>query len=153
MPAEAPDARQAVLFDQRLAEQDAAHPGYRQAWLAFEETLLRHGGRRAVPPLEPDVLIGLLAEEGAVFEGDTATVAAGEPSDCHVNAARMWRAHGCDAIGTGYALSDDGLWRQHSWGSAQGFAVETTTSRLRYFGVVMSGDRAKWFADWVDPSP
>jgi hypothetical protein len=40
------------------------------------------------------------------------------------------------AIGTGYALSEDGLWRQHSWGLREdGGVVETTSGREMYVGL------------------
>lgn len=146
------DERQAELFEHRLAEQDRAHPGYREAWLAFAALVLGHGGRRIVPPVQPDVLIGMLTTDAELIDGGSAELVEGEPSDCHVNAARLWRAGRSEAIGTGYALSDDGLWREHSWGVRAGRVIETTTPRLRYFGVVMADDRATWFADWVDPA-
>jgi hypothetical protein len=40
-----------------------------------------------------------------------------EDSRCHENVARLWtdKRWGLVAIGTGYALSEDGLWRRHSW--------------------------------------
>ncbi len=41
-----------------------------------------------------------------------------EPSRCHRNVARLWtekkKGSRLVGIGTGYALSDDGLWRRHS---------------------------------------
>ena len=45
---------------------------------------------------------------------------------CHENVAELWlsRERGLTAIGTGYALSEDGLWRQHSWGMRDDQIVE-----------------------------
>jgi hypothetical protein len=150
-PTEGSDDPQAALFESRLAAQEEMHPGYRDAWLAFEEAVIKHGGWRVVPPIKPDPLIGLLVEEGSLVEGSSAQLVAGDLSDCHVNAARLWRSARCDGIGTGYALSEDGLWREHSWGASNGRVVETTTPRILYFGVLMSDERAAWFADWIDP--
>src|SRR5262249_8464594 len=48
-------------------------------------------------------------------------------------------------IASGYALTEDGLWRQHFWGvdTAAGRVLETTVRRVRYFGVVLGdGDEA-----------
>lgn len=149
--AEGSDDSQATLFERRLAAQDEMHPGYRDAWLAFEEAVVKHGGRAVVPPMKPDALIGLLLEEGSLVEGRSAQLVEGDRSNCHVNAARLWRSKRCDGIGTGYALSEDGLWREHSWGASNGEVVETTTRRILYFGVLMSDERAAWFADWIDP--
>lgn len=145
------DERQAAMFEARLAEQDKAHPGYREVWEGFQRCVLRHGGRRVVPPFKPDPLIGLLTVEARVIDGASVEVSNGDPSDCHRNAVGLWRTGECDAIGTGYALSTDGLWRQHSWGVREGEPVETTVRRLKYFGIVMSDEKARWFADWIDP--
>lgn len=49
-------------------------------------------------------------------------------------------------IATGYALSGDGLWRQHSWGVLRDGIFETTETRLKYFGIVLQGERADYFA-------
>ena len=139
------------LYAARVAEQDHAHPGYGEAWERFADELLKHGGTHVVPPLQPDRLIEVLRADGQ-FRGATTDVEPGPPSDCHRNAVAIWRSGRALAIGTGYALSDDGLWREHSWGVASdGAVIETTEPRLRYFGVTMDGDRAEWFARWVEP--
>ena len=55
---------------------------------------------------------------------------------------------------TGYALSDDGLWRQHSWGLlTDDRVVETTVARLRYFGAILTDPAAAEFvlANFVVP--
>lgn len=42
---------------------------------------------------------------------------------------------------TGYALSPDGLWRQHSWAYGDNLMIyETTVERVMYFGVELSSD-------------
>jgi hypothetical protein len=64
----------------------------------------------------------------------------GMPSECHANTALMFvRSKGAVRIAFGYALSDDGLWRQHSWGvdAKDGRVFETTERRVRYFGFVL----------------
>jgi hypothetical protein len=143
--------RRATMFRARLAEQDVSHPGYRDAWEKFERLVMQHGGRCVVPPVKPDPLIDLLAAEARVVDGASVHLSNGKQSDCHQNAVALWRAGECDAIGTGYALSNDGLWREHSWGIRDGKPVETTVPRLKYYGIAMTGDRATWFADWIDP--
>src|SRR4051794_38435785 len=42
----------------------------------------------------------------------------------HRNLGKLWMAvrRKLSAIGSGYALSDDGLWRQHSWGLMAGLS-------------------------------
>ncbi|HTM12757.1 MAG TPA: hypothetical protein VL127_07585 [Bryobacteraceae bacterium] len=71
-----------------------------------------------------------------------------ERSACHKNIAALWIAKQSRllAIGTGYALSDDGLWRQHSWGIRRNGILETTESRVKYFGRALKGREADSFA-------
>jgi hypothetical protein len=68
---------------------------------------------------------------------------------CHQNVAAAWRNRrtGIIAIATGYALSDDGLWRQHSWGILRNGILETTEVRIRYFGILLQDTRADEFAE------
>ncbi len=71
----------------------------------------------------------------------------GDDNGCHANAARLWTDGTAAAIGTGYALSDDGLWRQHSWGvDAGGAPVETTAVRVSYVGITLTAVPALQFA-------
>ena len=74
----------------------------------------------------------------------------GEPSNCHRNAADAWkRSRSKDkiAVGTGYALSKDGVWRPHSWLFREtkiGVAIyETTEPRIAYFGAILSKERVE----------
>jgi hypothetical protein len=62
--------------------------------------------------------------------------------------AEIWaeRPHELVGIGTGYSLSDDGLWRQHSWGLRREGILETTVSRVKYFGVLLQHGDADSFA-------
>jgi hypothetical protein len=71
-----------------------------------------------------------------------------ERSACHENVAQLWvtKSSGLTAIGTGYALSEDGLWRQHSWGVRRDGIVETTKVRVKYFGISVQGRDAEAFA-------
>lgn len=59
----------------------------------------------------------------------------GDIRSCHDNVVKMFHQNLVDEAWAGYALSDDGLWRFHSWGrSAQGW-IETTDLRCAYWGV------------------
>ncbi|MDR3674477.1 MAG: hypothetical protein P4N24_03235 [Acidobacteriota bacterium] len=68
---------------------------------------------------------------------------------CHENVAAVWKARRFEiiAIATGYALSDDGLWRRHSWGILRNGVLETTEARLQYFGIVLPVAGADYFAE------
>lgn len=61
-----------------------------------------------------------------------------ETSQCHDNCELLLKLKLIDSICTGYALSDDGLWRFHSWGLTNaGTIVETTAPRIKYFGIII----------------
>jgi hypothetical protein len=67
---------------------------------------------------------------------------------CHENAATIWAKdlkH--TRIVTGYALSVDGLWRQHSWVLKKDKLYETTVSRDKYFGIILDEVESAKF--WV----
>ena len=60
----------------------------------------------------------------------------GTPGDCHNNLRRLLQKNIVDRWLIGFALSDDGLWRHHSWGLMKnGQLMETTKVRLIYLGV------------------
>ncbi|MEU7909030.1 hypothetical protein [Actinoplanes sp. NPDC049118] len=66
-------------------------------------------------------------------------LADGDVGECHGNVAALWIDGALASIGTGYALSEDQLWRQHSWGvDTDGALVETTEERRAYVGIVLS---------------
>lgn len=66
-----------------------------------------------------------------------------ERNHCHKNAAVIARAKGWE-MWSGLALSDDGIWRVHSWcvakknGRGTGRVYETTLHRVMYYGVKQS---------------
>jgi hypothetical protein len=62
-------------------------------------------------------------------------------SACHANVSLVFvMSEGAIRIATGYALSPDGLWRQHSWGvdSESSRVVETTVRRVCYYGFALN---------------
>jgi hypothetical protein len=78
----------------------------------------------------------------------------GKPCDCHRNSCDLWEANRNNPdirvhIATGYALTKDGMWRQHSWvvwiKARSVKIVETTTPRIAYFGFVMTDKEAELF--------
>ena len=67
----------------------------------------------------------------------------GEAGECHRNVAVRWIDGQVDTIATGYALSGDNLWRQHSWGiDPDGVLAETTDERHAYVGIVLPAGTA-----------
>ena len=83
-------------------------------------------------------------ERGIVLNGKS-RLELGQACRCHSNSARIWKESKEQyKICTGYALSDDGVWRVHTWcvkKSKSGKVVEiieTTEKRIVYFGYTLS---------------
>src|SRR4051794_37714600 len=90
---------------------------------------------------------------GTLFGGESRP-GKGRQSACHFNAARLWAgAKTHRQLVTGYALSQDGCWRRHSWVldpvKGKPTLVETTEPRLLYFGVILTPEEAEsvWQAE------
>lgn len=114
------------------------------AWSALEAKLLALDGLIVVPPLQPSLLdldiLDALILHGRAFDLAGLQMRPGARSGCHENAVRLHRADPTRvSIATGYGLSPDGLWREHSWALAPSPSgptiLETTEIRLVYFGV------------------
>lgn len=106
---------------------------------------------------EPD--IDVILERGQFWPGHNAKLIKGYPSKCHRNAADLYRINpelvsaGKLCICTGYALSEDGLWRQHSWlirkNQRSNQIIETTQKRVLYMGAVLTAEESKKFCQNV----
>lgn len=134
--------RRRALFNERIAAHEAALPRYGEVWGWWRSWLLGHGGVEVVPPIDPEIRIVDLLQRAVVQSGVGAVSVPGEPSRCHENVetlvdrGRTVDGHVVVAGWTGYALSDDGLWRQHSWAVGDdGSVIETTEPRRCYAGV------------------
>ena len=155
--AESPEQRiaQITVLNQRVQEVSRQQPEI----LTLREKLLALGGVEivALPPLTHglDHFVPSLAKLGTVMEG-TVTHKDREPNNCHLNAAKLWKERkkgsGLIGIGTGYALSDDGLWGGHSWALTKGGIIETTLPRVKYFGVAFTGEGADLFVNISSPT-
>lgn len=111
--------------------------------------LLSFGGEEACLPSFEEDLIKIL-ERGQLWYGDRTTFKKGRPSRCHQNSSILWHKNRREyALCTGYALSEDGCWRQHSWlvwlKPRKNRIIETTVGRIAYFGFVMDDKEAKEF--------
>ena len=109
--------------------------------------LLVIGGVELVAPPNRDPDVPALVEQGELITGSV-KLESMDSSRCHENLSELWtdRKTGLTAIGTGYALSKDGLWRQHSWGMKDHEIIETTKERTTYFGILLEGSTADAFA-------
>lgn len=110
----------------------------------FYELLLSYGGDAVVPIYEED--LGKLLKRGR-FSSGRSTLMKGRDSNCHSNSAALWDANKDKAIiVTGWALSADGIWRQHSWvKDLSGKLYETTQKRKAYFGFDLTLKEAENF--------
>lgn len=124
-----------------------------QGMLKLRDRLLSFGGEEACMAFEEPDLDELL-RYGQLWNGwSNVRVKKGRRCGCHENSARLVKADETDslAVATGYALSDDGMWRQHSWvvtTNQKGTqVVETTGRRLLYFGVVLAGEKLESFIE------
>ena len=97
--------------------------------------LLGLGGIHLVAPTSRDATLSLMIDAGFVMAGPVVRRTMGK-SQAHRNVAEIWvkKQHELVGIGTGYALSADGLWREHSWGLQREGILETTAPRVKYFG-------------------
>lgn len=116
--------------------------------------LLAFGGHSACLPCRDRDLLAL-ETRGQLWFGNSAVPRKGERGRCHENSAILWSNYrdgwrgGRLVLCTGYALSPDGMWRQHSWclwRRARSIrVVETTLPRIAYFGFAMTDDEASEF--------
>jgi hypothetical protein len=116
--------------------------------IRLKALLLRFGGEYLVAPPNPDSDVRALLESGFLISG-AISLKRMKRSSCHQNVSQLWRKRrsGIIGIATGYALSDDGLWRQHSWGLRRDGVLETTEPRAKYFGIILQDEKADQFAE------
>ena len=136
------DEEQRSFLLHRFEEASARQPGL----VSLRRMLLKLGGEEIVTRHEPD--LDWLLAYGFLMSGQVQHQPTLE-SSCHENTANLWRSKSDEivGIGTGYGLSDDGLWRQHSWMVCRDRLIETTEIRLKYFGILMQAQLADAFAD------
>lgn len=114
------------------------YPFYSPELEPLKKMLLNIGGWAVcLPKIEPDR--EKIFERGQRFPGRS-QLFLGEASQCHSNCADLWDQNKDKLkICTGYALSKDGVWRQHSWcyHIQNDIVIETTMKRVQYFGFVL----------------
>ena len=127
------------------------YPSMDSHFFDLHQKLLAFAGEAiCFPPYEED--LDNILNYGQFWVGSNAKLMRGEPSRCHANSANLWEQNKeATRICTGYALSEDGMWRQHSWlvwhKSRSNQIVETTAKRIAYYGFVMPYDMCQQFAD------
>lgn len=135
-------AEQKRILDHRFREAVDQQPDLK----VLRGLLLGLGGTHLVAPPDHDADVPRLLDAGFVMTGPVVRRSM-RRSDAHRNVAEIWAARQRElvGIGTGYALSVDGLWRQHSWGLRREGILETTVARVKYFGILLQRDNADLF--------
>ncbi len=114
----------------------------------FKDGLLAVAGEAVCLHFEEDLMN--LLERGKFFRGHNSVYEPMEPNRCHSNASILWSKYNNVNIATGYALTKDGMWRQHSWciiPSENDRVIETTMKRVLYFGYVLNDEESEQFYD------
>jgi hypothetical protein len=142
--------RDSRLWVGRHPAQQVNAERYGDVLARLADVLLAEGGESVVvphfePPEVAEFVLGLTLRLGQFVPGEVAVVEAGASGECHANAVALWRS-GRGAISTGFALSDDGMWRAHSWlRESSGRLIETTEQRVAYFGLALDHEDADLF--------
>ena len=113
----------------------------------LHEKLLSIGGEEVAIKFESDLDKIMLF--GEVFDGKNSHKVKGIKSSCHLNSALIWMNNkDATVICIGWALSKDGVWRQHTWIFDKEFnaIVETTEKRIAYFGFRLNLEESEEFS-------
>jgi hypothetical protein len=110
--------------------------------------LLKLGGKELVISPGNDPIINFLIDYGIVYSGPVLSKQGGRgQGNCALG--RIWsrRLYGIVGIGVGYALDDDGLWREHSFGVLREGVIETMAPKRKYFGLLLVNEAADVLAE------
>lgn len=98
-----------------LDDMKQMHPDMDDRLFELRTKLLDFAGEAVCLPAYEEDLNNLL-NYGQFWIGNNVKFMKGEPCRCHANASNLWEQNKDNTvICTGYALSSDGMWRQHSW--------------------------------------
>jgi hypothetical protein len=101
----------------------------------LKDRLLSLGGDWVALQPEPDLL--WLLKDGCLMNGKV-ILKHMAPCKCHNNCALLWNKNPkTHKIATGWALSSDGIWRQHTWLIKGNVIIETTEPRIQYYGIML----------------
>ncbi len=112
-------------------------------WEALKLKILGYGGEAVVLAYKDSDHPKML--ERGVCRYGSHVVMMPRMSNVHENIARLSIGGLVDSVCTGYALSQDGVWRQHSWGLKDGVIVETVEPKVAYFGFTLTDEEENEF--------
>ena len=141
----------AFWFQSTKEEAKRIYPDMDDRLFDLRNKLLSFAGEAVCLPDYEEDLKNLLMY-GQFWIGYHVKMMLGEPCHCHSNVANLWEQNkDATNICTGYALSKDGMWRQHSWllwrRPRSNQIVETTKPRICYYGFAMPREMCERFAD------
>lgn len=141
----------AFWFQDTVEEAKKIFSGMDERLFELKARLLDFAGEAVCLPGYEEDLENIL-EYGQFWLGYNAEMMRGEACQCHANSARIWEQNNeRTTICTGYALSVDGMWRQHSWlihrKPRSNKIVETTRPRILYYGFALTPEMCEEFAD------
>jgi hypothetical protein len=109
----------------------------------LQDKLLALGGDWVALQPEPD--LNSLLNEGQLIKGKV-VLKRMTPCKCHSNCAQIWDKNPKTfRIATGWALSQDGIWRQHTWLLKEKTVIETTEPKTMYYGIILDDEEANDF--------
>ena len=117
---------------QRIDSRNHEHLKEQPELAELRNKLLTIGGEAVV--LQPEPHLDIILEHGKLWTQPVRLVR-GAASRCHLNSVRLFiEAQKTAKLVCGWGLSDDGLWRQHSWICDRETLMETTVRRRLYYG-------------------
>jgi hypothetical protein len=119
----------------------------------LNDKLLKIGGERVAERFEED--LHKLLTRGEIIKPKKVVLVKMRDCQCHANSATFYenysQKNGFDnvQIVTGWALSKDNIWRQHSWiyMPMDDVIVETTLKRKIYFGFYLNNKESELFCE------
>ena len=115
----------------------------------LKSKLLSFGGENVKLGLDTDEELDRMLNDGVLFNVDVVNLKARGFGQCHRNVADKYKrfSFGGFKIVTGYALSGEGTWFQHSWGlGSTGKIMETTSNKYdMYYGYVLNEEESDEF--------
>ena len=125
-------------WKQRLEEMIAPQLQARPDLAKLRDKILEHGGEEVLVSEKENLAneVQRLMTRGQYWSGKS-RIKKMQHNQCHGN-SRCLMQQGIGEVANGFALSPDGLWRNHSWVVTPTGIIETTVKRVGYFGAILT---------------
>lgn len=108
----------------------------------LKEKLLSIGGGEVLLHQVAPSDIDRLLTRGELWSGRKDRMQRMQHNRCHENSVRLWEGKKGDLV-NGFALSRDGLWREHTWIVNGDMVIETTEPRAAYYGARLTEEEIR----------